>query len=134
MKQGPIMAIDYGTVCTGLAVSDPDCQIALPYKAIRESDTEQLARVISAECEEKAVKKIVVGLPLHADMSEGPTVSPVRNFVARLEAQTNVPIEFVDEYLTSFHADQKLAQKKDSSKEDRDILSAQILLQKYLEK
>ena len=137
-KIGPILAIDYGTKCCGLAISDNDCTVALPYKAIFVRDAEKagmsVGQVIADECNKRGVVKIILGLPLKDDLSESTMTGRVREFRADLERHTGTPIEFSDEYLTSHMANDLLKDKKDKTKQDRDILSAQILLTNYLEK
>ena len=133
-----ILGIDYGDVRVGLAVSDPTGLIAGGIGIVKiigmNNAVEQIVNVVN----ERQIEKIVLGLPLNMDGSEGPSAQKIRAFAAKLnEKIPEVPIEFLDERRTSMLAADYMTLtgtfgKK--RKESVDTLSAQIILQSYLDR
>jgi putative holliday junction resolvase len=133
---GRVLAIDYGTVRLGLAVSDPQQQFASPYanynRVTPDRDLQYLRRVLQQE----DIAQIVVGLPVHLDGRESEKSLEVRRFAAWLAAETAVPVTLYDERFTSVEAESHLRAAKLSRKRRkarRDMLAAQSLLAAYLE-
>ncbi len=129
------LAIDYGTKRTGLAISDPTETIVSPLAVVR-SD-KQLLKKISDVVEKEAVQAVVVGLPLNMDDSQGPQTKLVLGFAERLKAVLNVPIYFQDERLSSFAAEEKLAEAGyfGSEKSRRlDAVAAAEILEAFLKR
>lgn len=137
MRKGPVLGIDFGTASIGLAISDDDAVFGVPLGAIRVSN---LLPGISAEdeigriCADRAVRSIVIGLPLNDDMSESALAKNVREFAAKIENYSGLPVYFEDEYLSTFQADILLNKKKGITKADRDSVAAQIILQNFLKR
>lgn len=135
-EPGRILAIDYGTVRLGLALSDARQQFASPYanftRVNPQQDLQYLRRVIS----EEQVVQVVVGLPVHLDGRESEKSLEARRFAAWLHEQTGIPVALVDERFTSVEAESHLSAARLSRKRRkarRDMLAAQILLAAYLE-
>ena len=123
------LAIDYGNKSTGLAICDADETIASPLAVLegREALAERIAEVVRTE----GVDAIVLGLPLNMDDSEGGQAKLVRQFAETLMAQTDVPLHYQDERLSSFGAEEKLrmtgmTRKKQAKRVDA-IAAAEIL-------
>ncbi len=131
-----ILALDYGSVRIGLAISDPLKIIAQGLKTIRngpDADSE-IAKVIS----ENNVSAVVVGKPLNLSGSESSKSVEVDAFVKRLKSRTTADIIMIDERFTSVMAQKairsmgaKKKQRQDKGKVD-EVASA-ILLQGYLD-
>ena len=96
-----VLGFDYGAKRLGVAVSDLLQMVATSYKIIYrsswEKDWEEIRRII----EEKEIGGIVLGLPLQMNGEEGEMAQEVRAFAAKLSEQTNLPILFWDERLSS---------------------------------
>ena len=131
-----IMALDYGERRIGVAVSDPMGIIAHGLKTIErknsDSDFEAIARLVA----EREVTRIVVGLPLDMDGTEGRQARKVRAFVKRLKkCLPGLPVETVDERLTSAEAHRVLSEA-DATQRVRqrnvDRMAAQLILRRYL--
>lgn len=130
------MALDLGKRRIGLALSD-ELQLTaqglqtLERTNIRE-DLARLAELASAN----NVSVIVIGNPLHMSGREGSQAEKAREFGARLQAATGIPVEFWDERLTTVEA-QRVLRESGISIEKRaqavDRLSAVILLESYLD-
>ncbi len=119
-----ILAIDYGTKNIGLALSDNEQKLAFAYKTI--SDFLELKNI----CNQEKIEKIIIGLPINLSGAKTKSTEMVFKFVKKLKQELkNIPIETVDERLSTEQAS-KLENK---NKKNIDELSAQILLQSYLD-
>ncbi len=135
-----VLAVDYGRKRVGLAVSDPMGITARPLEAIVRSGsgtTGELIDGILKECEEENAGRIVVGLPVQMDGTEGLAAEEVRRFVEELRARTDLPVEQEDERLSSkaAHAVMKHAGVKHKKRKERvDSAAALVVLQSFLAK
>lgn len=124
------IGIDYGTKRTGIAISDPDGRLAVVKETIHaESQHESIAR-IKQIVEEDHVDVVVVGLPVNLESQPTEMTHQVQRFIEKLRNHLTVPVQTVDERLTSEMAAQLLRGVKHS---ERDQVAAQILLQNFLD-
>lgn len=131
-----ILGIDHGTVRIGLAISDEMELVASPLRTIdaRHEAEREIARIVR----EKRVDKIVIGMPLHMDGKKGGAAERVETFSIALgkELRHQVPIEHVDERLSSVEAEAALSRAGITGKRERDELvdqlAAVVILQDYL--
>jgi len=134
---GRILAIDYGTKRTGLAVTDPGQMIASPMETI---PSHELMNYLQAYFEKEKVDLLVVGHPRQMDHSESESMKHIRFFVNAFKKRfPNIPVEWMDERFTSSMAmDAMIAggmKKSDRRvKGQVDRISASLILQSYLEK
>lgn len=102
-----IVALDYGSARTGVAVCDPSGTLARPLETIeRIGAKEGTARLLEVIAEQEA-ELLLVGLPLLPDGTRGDQANATMAFVGRLRPQIDVPIEFEDERFTSAVAQTK---------------------------
>ncbi len=120
-----VLAIDHGEARCGCAISDRSGTIARPIEVVEPPDVETFARLAS----EQDVERIVVGLPLGRDGSEGQQAGVVRGFVAELEAAVEVEVLLYDERLTTAMAG---ASRRGGARAAEDSLAAAHLLESYL--
>ena len=122
-----VMALDFGSVRTGVAVSDPTGLVARPLcvveRAGSEAGLEELARLVR----EQAPEQVVVGLPLTLRGTRGEQVAETERFVEALRGAVDVPVELFDERFTT-----DLAQQTAGAAPE-DALAAAHLLSTYLE-
>jgi putative Holliday junction resolvase len=133
---GRILGIDFGTKRIGAALSDPGRSIAFPLEVHERTTPERDAAHYRNLVAEENVERIVVGLPLHTSGQESGLSGLARDFGRWLAAVTARPVVFRDERYTSFDADDLLrghGLKRKGRKARRDMLAAQILLQRYLD-
>ncbi len=133
---GRILAIDYGRARVGLALSDPLGITAQPLEVVDVKRSGDVVAHIASLVGEHDVFRIVIGLPLNMDGTEGAMVDEMRTFGAKIEASTGLQLVEWDERLTSSQALSALGkQEKDWKKRKRklDAVAAQILLQSYLD-
>lgn len=119
-----ILAIDYGTVRIGLAVSR--ATLAEPLEIIANDNNvfNALKKVIT----EESIEKIVVGI------SENIMAEKTKTFVSQLKQHTDLPISFFDETLSSHSVHMKLRSAKKSKREGHiDHYAAAEFLQEYLD-
>lgn len=103
-----ILGLDYGPQNIGLATSEGE--IAQPYGVVHKLSE------IETVCQKLAIDKIVVGV------SEGKSKEAAENFGAKLQSVLRLPVEFIDETLSSHEAGPKNHAK-----------AAAIILQRYLD-
>ncbi|MBP7168049.1 MAG: Holliday junction resolvase RuvX [Bacteroidia bacterium] len=132
---GRIMAIDYGTKRSGIAVTDPTRTIATALETVPSHLLlDYLAKYITAE----TVDLIILGEPKRLNNTDSSTTLIVRAFCKKLmEKFPEMPVEMVDERFTSKIAGMSLIESGQSRKVRRDKgvldrVSATILLQDYL--
>ena len=128
-----ILALDYGRRRIGLALSDELGLTANPLPVLlrknRREDMSRLRQIADAN----AVARIIVGLPLHLSGRHGEMAEEVARFASRLAKELGLPVEQLDERLTSWEAEQLAKESSHAKKADLDSLSAAILLREYLE-
>lgn len=120
----------------GLAVSDELRMIAQPLEFVpAEPFTGFLSR-LKEIIRDKQVVLVLVGMPRNMDGSYGPAALKVQEFVAVLKEAITIPVQTLDERLTSAQANRLLIQanvRRSKRKEKVDKTAAAILLQSYLD-
>ena len=130
-----IMAVDLGTVRTGVAVSDELGMLAQPWKTLPGGDA-ALEAVVSAVGEVKPVR-VLVGLPRNMDGSYGPAAEGARAFAEQLKSRVPCPVDLWDERLTTVSAQRALRESGRKARDQRgvvDQVAAQFLLQSWLDR
>ncbi len=134
---GRILAVDWGEVRIGLALADETQTIASPLTTLsrRMGKRFPMPAFLELVTTHRPVG-LVVGLPLTPDGNEGPAAAQARALSVLLGARTYLPVELVDERMTTARAHAAIAEQGGSArgrKEDVDALAATILLQHFLE-
>ena len=134
-----ILGLDYGTKTVGVAISDPLLLTAQELETIVRQRPNALRHTlvhIKEICDEYQVEKIILGYPRNMDDSEGFRCEETLEFKKLLEKRVDIPIELVDERLTTMYADEIL-EESGVAKKDRkkviDQIAAAIILQDYLD-
>ena len=143
---GVILAIDYGQKRLGLAISDENGVTSRPFAVwVRSNRRRDLARLREL-AHKQAVRRIVVGLPLHMDGTRSEMAEEASAFAARVEKALGIRVELMDERLSSWEAMEILSRKKSQpvrgSKKQAsrarnkplDDVAAAIILRDYLDK
>lgn len=121
-----VLALDYGSARTGVAVSDPTVLIARPVGVVERASSEpglaELARIVQDE----NVEQVVVGLPLTLRGERGDQARESERFAAALRKRLDVPVVLFDERFTT-----DLAQQTPSGTPE-DARAAAHLLSGYL--
>lgn len=131
-----LLAIDYGTKRTGIAVTDP---LQLIASALETVPSHQLLQYLKAYVEREPVDAFIVGLPKRLDGTDTDNTPRVRRFVELLQkALPTIPVHWHDERFTSVMALQAMIAGGSTKKDRRDKgnidkVSAAIILQSYME-
>jgi putative Holliday junction resolvase len=134
---GRILAVDWGEIRIGLALSDETQTIASPLSTLtrRRGKRFPMPPFLDLVTAHHPVG-LVVGLPLTPDGNEGPAALSAREMSVLLGARTLLPVELVDERMTTARAHAAIGEQGGSARgrrEDVDALAATILLQHFLE-
>ncbi len=131
-----VLAIDYGTVRVGIAISDPLRIIARGLETIdRKGDDEGVILRIKELVQEYQVDTIILGLPLRTDDLPGERELATRAFAAQIEDMLGITPILQDERYTTIIAEEimsKTAVKEKRRKAIVDQIAAEIILQDYL--
>jgi len=96
-----VLALDYGSARTGVAVSDPTGTIARPLEVVEQASTEKGLARVAAIVREQEAEWIVVGLPLTLRGEHGAQAAETDRFFEAVGAALAVPVERFDERFTS---------------------------------
>jgi putative Holliday junction resolvase len=134
-----ILAIDPGKKRVGLAVSDPFGNFAVGLDTLANYEGKDLLPELIAVCDRYEVCRIVIGLPLHMSGEEGIAAQDAGDLAGILESGLNLPIDLMDERLTSKIAEQTLRDQGIASSRHRksgiiDQAAAMRILQDYLDR
>ncbi len=122
-----VLALDYGSARTGVAVSDPTGSVARPLGVIESAGTDVGIQEVLEFARKEGVERIVVGMPVTLRGEHGVQAAETEEFVSALRRAAEVPVDSFDERFTTRLAEQT------SSRAPRDALAAAHLLSGYLE-
>ena len=129
-----LLGFDYGTRRIGVAVGQQITHTVTPLTTLPCPNETPDWQAISKLIEAWQPDKLVVGLPLHLDGTAQPLTAKAQRFGNQLKGRYNLPVEMVDERLTSHEAETRLATHKGkSAKTDIDALAAALILQSWLD-
>ena len=123
-----VMALDYGSARTGIAVSDPTGTLARPLGVVERAGTESGLAELARLAREEDVERVVVGLPLTMRGAHGEQAAETEQFVEALRGVIDVPVELFDERFTT-----DLAQRTAGTAPE-DAVAAAHLLSGWLER
>ncbi|MFM1888167.1 MAG: Holliday junction resolvase RuvX [Flavobacteriaceae bacterium] len=132
-----ILALDYGTKRTGIAVTDPLQMIASGLCTV---NTPELMTFLQQYFAEESVACVVLGAPRRWDNTTGPIEEEIQSFIKRFQSIFPLmPLDRQDERFTSMMAQQAMIDGglKKSKRQDKalvDQISATLILQSYLTK
>jgi putative Holliday junction resolvase len=146
-----ILALDYGRKKIGLALADSEARIAEPFTTLARINRNEDMRRLREFVRDHHVMQIIVGLPLRLDGTPGEMAEEAARFADRLRKQIGLPVEMVDERLTSWEAERLLeeelgrritrtdshaSRKKNTRASDGkytvDAVAAMVILREYL--
>ena len=129
--------MDIGDVRIGVAISDP---LGISTNGIEthlsrgaEADAAYFVEMASS----RGAEKILLGLPLNMDGTEGDRAQKVRDFGALLSEKSGLPVEYEDERLTTVEAEEMLIEAGLTRQEQKKVIdkvAAEIILRSYLNK
>lgn len=133
----------------GLAIADANVKIAEPLGTMERVNRNEDMRRLREVIREHGVRQVVVGLPLKLDGTRGEMAEEAERFARRVQKQIGVPVEMVDERLTSWEAERLLEEtqgrflhpetshagrkhKKAPARATVDAVAAAVILREYL--
>ncbi|HEX9477106.1 MAG TPA: Holliday junction resolvase RuvX [Candidatus Dormibacteraeota bacterium] len=131
-----ILAVDPGSKRVGLALSDPTATIAQGIDTVPAEPEASLAGRLAAIARSHEVARIIVGLPLRLDGTNGPEAAAARRLAAAIRRESGLPVDLVDERLTTRAADRALIEggvKREQRRQGIDRVAATMLLQSHLD-
>ena len=135
---GPILGVDLGARRVGVAISDPARTIASGLDTLLVKGLSDAAEKVALLANQRGATRVVVGLPLNMNGSEGEKALEARRFAASLGDTAGLRVVLWDERLTSVQAKGELGRinvgrsiGRDKAAVDR--VAATILLQSYLD-
>ncbi len=132
-----ILGVDYGEARMGIAASDENEFLAGGVCCIKVNGMREAVNSAAKKAKELNCKKIVVGLPLNMNGSEGEKAQRVKMFAEFLREASGLPVELIDERRTTIMASSYMNETGRSGKKRKEVidtLSAQIILQTYLDR
>lgn len=130
-----IIALDVGDRRIGIAVSDPLGYTAQPIETYTRVGYGPDTRRIKQLAEQYETDRILCGLPLNMDGTQGFQTEKVREFAAQLE-KASLQVEFYDERMTTMLAENALLEadmRRENRKKKVDMVAAVMILQSYLD-
>jgi len=134
-----VLALDVGERRIGVALSDPSGVVARGLTVLKRTDLPRDLAAVRRLLEESAAGRVLVGLPLNMDGSEGEMARRVRGFAARLQTAlegSGVEVLLWDERLSTEEAEAELRRRGQGwrkRKETLDQVAAAAFLQEYLD-
>ncbi|PYT46857.1 MAG: Holliday junction resolvase RuvX [Acidobacteria bacterium] len=149
MERRFILGVDYGRSRIGLALADTETRMARPLSTIERINRNEDMRRLRELVRKHGVRQIVMGLPLRLDGTRGEMAEEAERFAQRVWKQIGVPVEMVDERLTSWEAERLLEEvqgrfiheeklggskkpKNIQAKMSVDAVAAAVILKEYL--
>ncbi len=121
MQRGRRIAFDYGDVRIGVAVSDPDSILSSPLITLKASE-KNLGKQISEILSEIEPVVIYVGRPALLSGNDGVATDKAMEFVALLGSITQIPIEMIDERMSTISAARNLREAGRTAKDSKNAI------------
>jgi putative Holliday junction resolvase len=131
-----VLAVDYGHVRLGLAVSDPMRMFAKPLRTIDHKGIKAVLEDLRAAIEEQQATLLLIGMPWAIDGSETPMTLDAQAFVEEVRAAIGIAVATWDERYSSSEAEaelKNLGYSWQESKALRDAMAAAMILKSWLE-
>lgn len=135
-RSGKVAGLDFGQARIGVAISDELGLLAHPRPFVPSKPPERALAQLVALARAEELVRFIVGLPRHLNGEEGASAVVARKFARAVEKATAVPVELVDERLSTVEAHARL---RDSGHDARaaktrvDSAAAALLLQAWLD-
>lgn len=136
MERISALGLDVGSKRIGVAGCDGTGLIATGLTTIERTSFNQDVTQLRELVEQRQVQVLVIGLPYSMDGTLGFQARKVQNFANRLAVALQLPVEYVDERLTSFEAEELLKAEKRSPSRHKSLIdrkAAALILQRWLD-
>ncbi|OUW02134.1 MAG: Holliday junction resolvase RuvX [Phycisphaera sp. TMED151] len=119
-----VLGIDLGGKRTGLAFAETLSGLVMPIEVLHASEGPALDSALDNAIREHGPHRLVIGLPLNMDGTEGPAAQKSRAMGENLQQRHGLPVEYQDERLTSFAAEADLAERKLNRRAKKNVADA----------
>jgi putative Holliday junction resolvase len=129
------LSLDIGKRRIGVAVSDPLGMLARPLLTVESVSLNVDAQKIAELAAQEGADAIVIGDPIHMSGEVGTMSNRAHKFGEKLRETSGLPVEYIDERLTTVEAQRILHESKVPPKKARqqiDAVAASVILQSYL--
>ncbi|MGM9657931.1 MAG: Holliday junction resolvase RuvX [Eubacteriales bacterium] len=130
------MGIDFGDARVGIATSDPGGMLATAQGTVKVTGLEDAAKKCAEKAKQLGAELLVIGMPKNMDGSMAYRANRTVRFAELLGNLTGLPVEYMDERLSTAEAYRYLNATEFNGRKRRgviDTLSAQIILQSWLD-
>ena len=107
-QPGCVLGLDFGLRRIGVAITDGLGVMAHPLTTITNTGLEPVLQELKALIDDREVGRLVVGIPYNMDGSRGKSAKQARRFARDLEKGLELPVDTVDERLTTCEAEERL--------------------------
>jgi putative Holliday junction resolvase len=131
-----VLGLDVGDKRIGIAISDTLGLTAQRLSVLQRSALKADVQAIQALVQEHQASAVVLGLPLTLAGVEGPQAKKVQHFAEALQRALAVPVQLLDERLTTVQGERALLATGASRKKRKSVIdqvAAQLILQQYLD-
>lgn len=132
-----ILALDVGDARIGIAYTDALELSVNPYESFKRKNTQEDYSHIAEIIKKLKAERVVIGLPLNMDGTEGERVEKTKLFAEELRKFTEVPFDWQDERLTTVTAERILIEqgmRREKRKDVIDKVAAMVILSSYLDR
>lgn len=139
MSTMTVLGFDYGKARIGVAIANTLTGIATPQSTIVARDGVPDWEAISRCLQEWKPARLVVGMPRKLDGSDSAMQEPIERFIRQLQGRYPLPVDVVNEQLSSREAEQRLklarqaGRKRKVRKEEIDQVAAAIILESWMQ-
>ncbi|OGK08035.1 MAG: hypothetical protein A2Y63_06855 [Candidatus Riflebacteria bacterium RBG_13_59_9] len=130
-----ILGLDLGEKRIGVAIAEAPSFVAVPLMVLEAEPWKAFVDHLRQLTQERAVEKLVVGLPLQTNGREGQAAKAAREMAEKLGAACGLPVAYQDERFTSNAAEDALAHtalKPSRRQKRRDAVAAALILEAFL--
>ena len=133
-SNGKLIALDVGTKTIGVAMTDDKRLLCLPVETILRKGNKKDFQILLNIFKEKKITGIIIGLPISFDGNDNDISNFIRRFTDNLSKETDIPIVFEDERLSSFVAEDLMLDEIGSNKTKKvvDKIAASYILESFL--
>lgn len=132
-----ILALDVGDARIGIAYTDALELSVNPFESFKRKNTQEDYSHIAEIIKKLKAERVVIGLPLNMDGTEGERVEKTKLFAEELRKYTDVPFDWQDERLTTVTAERILIEqgmRREKRKDVIDKVAAMVILSSYLDR
>ncbi len=136
MQKISALGLDVGSRRIGVAGCDGTGLISTGLTTIERTSFDRDVAQLRELVEQREVQVLVVGLPYSMNGDLGTQARKVKKYAARLAAALQLPVEYMDERLTSFEAEELLKAERRSPSRNKALIdrkAAAIILQQWLD-